>query len=90
MGRTVLGLKPKVPGWAVDAGLPPPQPDEEFSDYVSRLGLDPDSLLTGLTENSMHIANRRLTTELMRRMPEQYERYIRCRRRNLWWEDLGS
>lgn len=66
-------LLPRVPEWALWSGLPAPEQDENFVEYVSRMGLDPDPLLAGLSENSLSIANMRLATELMRQLPRHYE-----------------
>lgn len=85
-----LAPRPRVPEWARWAGLPCPLQGEGFEEYVLRLGLDPVMLLDGLTENTAYIANRRLATELMRRMPKSYEAYVQARRRGFYPNDLGS
>lgn len=74
-------LVPRVPEWALWSGLPPPVEGENFVGYVERMGLDPEPLLLGLSENSLSIANRRLATELMRQLPWFYEEWIETRRR---------
>lgn len=61
--------------------MPPPYKDENFVGYVSRMGLDPDPLLEGLTENSLPIANMRLATELMRQLPMFYMGWVEMNRR---------
>lgn len=76
-----MELQPRPPAWALWAGLPAPDPAEDFSTYVTRLGLDSESLLTGLTPNTLPIANRRLATELMRKLPWFYEGYVEAKRR---------
>lgn len=73
--------KPRVPKWARQAGLSCPMEGEGFEEYVQRLGLDPESLLNGLTETTAYIANHRLATELIRRMPYHYEEYVKTHRR---------
>jgi hypothetical protein len=69
------GLRPEPPEWALAAGLPRPN-GEGFTDYVSALGLDPRSLLDGLTEQTICIANLRLATTLQRAMPHVFDLYV--------------
>lgn len=77
-----MTLRAKVPDWALWAGLPCPEKGECFSCYVTRIGLDAQNLLNGLTPNTAYIANHRLTTELMRQLPDRYEEYVQAKRRS--------
>lgn len=70
------GLQPDPPQWALAAGLPEPESGETFSEYVLRLGLSPDSLLDGLTEQTVCLANGRLATALQRSMPQSFDLYV--------------
>lgn len=70
------GLRPLPPEWALQAGLPNPVDGEGFSEYVSRLGLNPKSLLEDLNERTLCLANGRLATTLQREMPAAFDRYV--------------
>ena len=58
-----------------------PSAEETFIQYTERIGLNPEPLLIGLSENSLTVANQRLATELMRRLPQYYERWVLMKRR---------
>ena len=77
-------MRAKVPHWAIWAGVPAPLDEESFEEYVTRIGLNAEDLLHGLSENQLPIANHRLTTHFLRTMPEEYEAYIREKRRRQW------
>lgn len=72
------GPKPKLPLWA--NGCPKPKAKETFHEYVSRLGMDPEWLLQGLTPQTVEVANARLATALMRACPEQFWKHVHARR----------
>lgn len=74
----MTGPTPRLPAWA--AGCPPPSPQETFRGYVSRLGMDPERLLEGLTPRTAEIANERLAAALQRACPEQFWEYVEQRR----------
>lgn len=75
-----MDCSPQLPRWALWAGYPEPAPDESFRAYVTRLGLDPEPLLAGLTERTSCLANQRLATELMRRTPDRFQEYMDARK----------
>lgn len=71
---------PQLPQWAQWAGYPKPTPDESFYAYVTRLGLDPEPMLVGLTERTRCLANQRLASELMRQAPQYFRAYVDARK----------
>lgn len=71
-----FGMRPEPPQWALDAGLPEPTCKEGFSEYVSRLGLEPDELLTELTEQTSPLANLRLAHTIRMVMPGAWDRFV--------------
>jgi hypothetical protein len=54
-----------------------------FSDYVRRLGLDPEPLLEGLNETTYPLANYRLWSVLMHSNPDAFSEYLARRREAL-------
>ena len=72
----VNGFRPLAPFWAVEAGLPEPEPDETFEQYVERLGLRSGPLVEGLTERTMCLANVRLSSELAKHLPDAWDRHL--------------
>lgn len=73
-------IEARLPDWAIWAGCPEPEEGELFPDYVRRLGLDPEPMLEGLTEQTYPLANYRLWSALMRSMPKQFSAYNSARR----------
>jgi hypothetical protein len=51
-----------------------------FSEYVRRLGLDPEPLLAGLNETTYPLANYRLWSVLMHKNPIAFSDYLARRR----------
>jgi len=75
-----LVLRPDPPQWSIQAGLPLPLEDEEFCEYVTRLGLDcPDLLMDldlRLDESGVEgIANLRLATAIQKIVPDIFSAY---------------
>jgi hypothetical protein len=70
-----FNARPEPPLWAVYAGLPEPRDDEDYIEYLNRIGLDPVELLADLTDQTACLANIRLESKLMRSMPRAYRRY---------------
>jgi hypothetical protein len=70
------GLRPEPPLWALEEGLPAPHEDETFIPYVSRLGLQPGPLLMELNQQTIPLANGRLSTTLSRDMRPAFDRYV--------------
>ena len=79
-GRRKMPIVPRVPAWALATGCPAPYEGETFSEYVGRLGLDPEELLLGLNERTYVLANQRLASALIRRSPDSFAAYVRARR----------
>ena len=75
-----MPVTPRVPEWARWSGIPEPRENEGFSEYTRRLGLDPDPLLAGLNDRTIELANMRLASELMRRSPDCFLRYVDARK----------
>lgn len=73
----------RLPDWAIWAGCPEPTEGEMFSDYVRRLGLDPEPMLEGLNERTYGLANYRLWSVLMRKNPHGFSEYLARRREAL-------
>lgn len=71
-----FGLKPEVPQWAVNAGLPEPEPGEGFATYVKRIGLDPTELLADLHEQTACLANLRLAHVLKMKLRWYFDQYV--------------
>jgi hypothetical protein len=70
---------PELPQWAAEAGCPAPKRGESFRSYVERLGLDFDDLVFGLDARTAELANLRLSSELHRRNPDSFARYLERR-----------
>ena len=77
------GLRPSPPAWALDAGLPEPLQGEGFSEYVRRIGMDPDELLVELNERTLCLANGRLATSLQRALPDVFDAHV-AQMRSKW------
>jgi len=75
-----MPIPPRLPDWALWAGVPEPHEGEGFCEYVSRLGLDPEPMLIGLDERTYCLANQRLASELMRQSPDLFMEYVSLRR----------
>ena len=67
---------PKIPSWAESAGCPSPREKETFEEYVVRLGLDFDELVSDLTAATAEIANLRLAAELRNTHPQAFDGYL--------------
>jgi len=67
---------PEPPLWALEAGLPEPWDDESFCAYVFRLGLDPEPLLVELIPRTALLANLRLDSLLMGKMPGAFSKHV--------------
>jgi hypothetical protein len=87
-------LRPQPPAWALEAGLPAPQEDENFVRYVTRLGLDSSYFFEELTAQTVELANLRLGSYLIDAMPEVFHAHVRAlklahldegRRKELEW-----
>jgi hypothetical protein len=61
--------RPIPPDWAVEAGIPYPDPRESFMDYCERLGIDGYRLLYGLEPRTAELANIRLATAIKIKAP---------------------
>lgn len=81
------GLRPEPPEWAIAAGLPEPSEGEGFSEYATRLGLDPDPLLADLEERTLCLANGRLATSLQRAMPHVFDLHVDSLSREVLGDD---
>ena len=51
-----------------------------FSEYVRRLGFDPEPLLVGLNETTFPLANYRLWSLLRQQCPDAFSDYLSERR----------
>lgn len=71
-----MKFTPKPPQWALDAGLPEPEPREDFCDYVTRLGLDCSELFEGLTPRTMVVAQMRLAQKLADETPDVWRAHV--------------
>lgn len=88
MGHTVIRVRVRVPAWALAAGMPPPRDDESFDSYWRRAGVDEATIemaVLGLDELRVDVANERMGTYLMRKMPDAFNAHVdlmgcRCRR----------
>lgn len=72
-------LRPEVPTWALDAGLPRPFRGETFVPYCERMGfseLEIGELTVELTSQTAPIANLRLRHLLARHLPDAWEEYV--------------
>jgi len=79
-----MTIRVQVPGWALYAGMPEPEEDESFDSYWRRVGVDEDTLTTaheGLTERTEEVANARMGSYLLRKMPEAFDRYVERKRK---------
>lgn len=70
-------LMPKPPQWALDAGLPAPEKNENYCEYVTRLGYNCSELLADLTPRTHQIAHERLVSKLIVSLPEVWDRHLR-------------
>jgi len=68
-------LIPRVPPWAVAAGVPPPVEGEGFEEFCQRIEI-PEwvaaDLVAGLDERRMEVANARLASYFGVTMPEAF------------------
>lgn len=68
---------PRVPEWAIDGGCPPPEADEKYRAYVTRIGLDYHKLTADLTRRTAPVAHTRLMHALADRYPEAWQQQVK-------------
>jgi hypothetical protein len=71
-------IEPQPPQWALDAGLPAPDPGEGIGDYCVRLGLPFNELVSGLScraDVNIHI---RFTNMIADRCPDVWRQHVQA------------
>jgi hypothetical protein len=69
-------FEPCPPGWALDAGLPEPDENETFRDYVNRLGFSYHDLTRDLTWRTHCVAHVRLANAIADACPDAWRRHL--------------
>lgn len=75
----MIRVRVRVAPWALAAGMPAPHDDESFDSYWRRAGVTDDAIelaVLGLDDRRADLANERMNTYLMRKMPDAFDRYV--------------
>lgn len=72
----VWNLEPRPPGWALDAGLPAPDPGEVLGEYCVRLGLDYRKLTDGLDARAAVNAHIRFVNMIADACPDVWQQHL--------------
>ena len=75
-------IKPQPPQWALDAGLPPPEPREGIGDYCNRLGIPYQQLVGDLSVRAAVNVHIRFANMIADRCPDIWRRHV-----EQWIED---
>lgn len=72
----------KVPGWALEAGMPAPAAGEDFHAYWGRMGAPMDAVLlalVGLNDQTVDHANDRMAQYVRTACPAAFDRHVTAR-----------
>ena len=72
-------MRVRIPGWAVEQGMPEPGPDETFEQYWQRVGITDQTIrwaTKGLDDRTLDVANDRMASYLARMMPDAWASHL--------------